>query len=297
MPHQALPRPTLYLSHGSPMIALEPRDAGRFMKGLGPRMDALFGKPRAIVVMSPHTSTRTPCVLGAEAHTAIHDFGGFPQALYDLRYDAPGEPSVAREVTALLQQAGFGASWIDRGGLDHGIWTALMHLYPMADVPVVPVSLTPQSSPQDIFAMGRALRGLRRKGVLIIGSGSLTHNLPRLFQHPTPVDGDEAADCAAFRGWVQRHTERGLWPELLDYRRLAPHALDMHPTDEHWLPFYFAAGAACEDEGAWPPASRRLHDSVTHGHLAMDAYGFGDGVGALLEGDQAQTQADTQAAA
>lgn len=291
MPKQALPCPTLYLSHGSPMIALAPREAGRFMQGLGPRLDALFGKPRAIVVMSPHTSTRAPSVLGAEAHEAIHDFGGFPQALYDLRYDAPGEPSVAREVTALLQQAGFGASWIDRGGLDHGIWTALMHLYPLADVPVVPVSLTPQSSPPDVFAMGRALRGLRREGVLIIGSGSLTHNLPRLFQRPTPVDADETADCAAFRSWVQGHAEGGLWPDLIDYRRLAPHARDMHPTDEHWLPFYFAAGAACEDEGAWPSASWRLHGSVTHGHLAMDAHGFGDGAGALVEGTQAETQA------
>lgn len=276
------PLPALFLSHGSPMIAVEPREAGLFMQSLGPRIDALHGRPRAIVAMSPHTTTRTPFVLGAPAHQAIHDFGGFPEALYALRYDAPGDVALSKEVANLLKQAGIGATWTEQGGLDHGIWTALMHLYPHADVPVVPVSLTPNASPQQVFEMGRALAALRHKGVLVIGSGSLTHNLQRLFQRPNPAGAAEEPDCAQFRAWVQRTAEGGLWPELLDYRRLAPHAEAMHPTDEHWLPFYFAAGAASEGEQPWPVA-RRLHGSVTHGHLAMDAYGFGVGAGQLAE--------------
>lgn len=276
------PLPALFLSHGSPMIAVEPREAGLFMQSLGPRIDALHGRPRAIVAMSPHTTTRTPFVLGAPAHQAIHDFGGFPEALYALRYDAPGDVALSKEVANLLKQAGIGATWTEQGGLDHGIWTALMHLYPQADVPVVPVSLTPNASPRQVFETGRALAALRHEGVLVIGSGSLTHNLQRLFQRPNPAGAAEEPDCAEFRGWVQRTAEGGLWPELLDYRRLAPHAVAMHPTDEHWLPFYFAAGAASEGEQPWPVA-RRLHGSVTHGHLAMDAYGFGAGAAQLVE--------------
>lgn len=275
--------PTLFLSHGSPMIAVEPGEAGMFMQGLGPRIDAAFGRPRAIVALSPHTATRTPFVLGADTHQAIHDFGGFPEALYQLRYDAPGDPALAKEVAALLKQAGIGATWTEQGGLDHGIWTALMHVYPQGDVPVVPVSLTPQATPEQVFALGHALSSLRAAGVLVIGSGSLTHNLHRLFKRPNAVNAAEEPDCAEFREWVRRHTEGGHWPELLDYRRRAPHAEAMHPTDEHWLPFYFAAGAACDGDQPWPSVALRLHGSVTYGHLAMDAYGFGTGVDRLVE--------------
>jgi 4,5-DOPA dioxygenase extradiol len=275
--------PTLFLSHGSPMIAVEPREAGLFMQRLGLRIDAVFGRPRAIVAMSPHTTTRTPYVLGADAHEAIHDFGGFPEALHQIRYDAPGQAALSKDIAALLQQAGMGATWSEQGGLDHGIWTALMHLYPQADVPVVPVSFKLQSSPKQMFDMGQALSDLRSAGVLIIGSGSLTHNLQRFFTRPTPVDAAEPPDCAEFRNWVQVNTEGGLWPELLDYRRLAPHVEAMHPTDEHWLPFYFAAGAACVGDQPWPAEAVRLHGSVTHGHLAMDAYGFGAGARQLMD--------------
>lgn len=279
--HQG-PYPTLYLSHGSPMIAIEPGEAGRFMQKLGPTIDALWGRPRAIVIMSPHTATRTPFVLGAERHETIHDFGGFPPALYEVRYDAPGAPQVAQEVTALLRAAGVPAQLTDQGGLDHGIWTTLMYLYPQADVPVVPVSLTPASSPADMLALGQALRMLAHQQVLVIGSGSLTHNLQRFFRKPTPVDAPEEADCAAFRTWVLQHAQASDWPALLDYRAQAPYAKEMHPTDDHWLPFYFAAGASADEGSSQATQAVRLHASVTHGHLAMDAYGFGPEAVALL---------------
>ncbi|MBI2733271.1 MAG: dioxygenase [Aquabacterium sp.] len=276
------PLPTLFLSHGSPMIAIEPGEAGLFMQRLGPAIDRIWGRPRAIVIMSPHTATRTPFVLGAAQHDTIHDFGGFPDALYEVYYDAPGEPELAHQVTHLLADAGLLAQFTPQGGLDHGIWTTLMHLYPQVDVPVVPLSLTPQSHPAELLAMGRLLHSLTTQGVLVIGSGSLTHNLHRFFRHPTPVDAPEEGDCAAFRSWVQSRTDAADWPALLDYRAQAPFAAEMHPTDEHWLPFYFAAGASTQGD-AMPALGQRLHASVTHGHLAMDAYGFGPGAALLAD--------------
>jgi len=276
------PLPTLFLSHGSPMIAIEPGAAGLFMQRLGPIIDQVWGRPRAIVIMSPHTATRTPFVLGAAHHDTIHDFGGFPEALDEILYDAPGEPELAHQVTHLLADAGLLAQFTPQGGLDHGIWTTLMHLYPQVNVPVVPVSLTPQSKPAELLAMGRLLQGLTAQGVLVIGSGSLTHNLHRFFKHPTPVDAPEESDCAAFRAWVNECADTADWPALLDYRVQAPFAREMHPTDEHWLPFYFAAGAATVGD-AMPALSKRLHASVTHGHLAMDAYGFGQGASLLAD--------------
>jgi 4,5-DOPA dioxygenase extradiol len=269
------------------MIAIEPGAAGLFMQRLGPVIDRLWGRPRAIVIMSPHTATRTPFVLGSAHHNTIHDFGGFPAALYEIKYDAPGEPELAKEVAALLIAHQVPAQLTTQGGLDHGIWTTLMHLYPQADVPVVPVSLTPHAKPVDMLALGTALRSLSQQGVLVIGSGSLTHNLQRFFGHPNSVDAPEEADCAAFRTWVLERSHSADWPALLDYRTQAPFAQEMHPTDEHWLPFYFAAGAAASaaaGEGLTTPAQAvRLHGSVTHGHLSMDAYGFGPGAQPLMD--------------
>lgn len=280
------PLPTLFLSHGSPMIAIEPGEAGLFMQRLGPVIDRLWGRPQAVVIMSPHTATRQPFVLGGAQHHTIHDFGGFPAALYEVQYNAPGHTALARQVLDLLQAHQVPAQWADQGGLDHGIWTTLMHLYPAADVPVVPVSLTPQAKPADIMAIGRALRSLTGQGVLVIGSGSITHNLQRFFGNPTPVDAPEEADCAAFRAWVAHAAHSDNWPALLDYRAQAPYAREMHPTDDHWLPLYFAAGAAgvaAPDGPASASRSVRLHNSVTHGHLGMDAYGFGPQAEALLQ--------------
>ena len=273
--------PSLYLSHGSPMLALEPGPAGLFMQRLGRSITRTWGTPRAIVALSPHTSTHVPVVLGAARHDTVHDFGGFPPELDEVLYDAEGEPALARQVAELLSEADTRTQWTPHGGLDHGIWTVLVHLFPEVNVPVVPVSLVPSASPAEAFEWGRALRSLRHEGVLVIGSGSLTHNLRRLFTQPTPVDAPEAADCAAFRAWVNGCCTGGDWSALLSYRQNAPHAVDMHPTDEHWLPFYFAAGAACDADASTPDLALRLHAGVTHGHLAMDAYGFGQAAAKL----------------
>jgi 4,5-DOPA dioxygenase extradiol len=264
--------PALFVSHGSPMIALEPGTTGPFLGALGARIDAGFGRPRAIVALSAHTLARTPVVLAAPRHQAVHDFGNFDARLFDLRYDAPGAPALAERVAGLA-----GASVSPRGGLDHGLWTALRYLYPAADVPVLPLAWSPVATPADLFALGEALAPLAGEGVLVLGSGSITHNLRRVFAHGLDDLGQpEIAESKAFRDWIAERATARDWDALLDYRRQAPHAVDMHPSDEHLLPWYIAAGA-----GGRTHAPARLHQGVTHGVLGMDAYAFGPGAQAL----------------
>ncbi|RZL11618.1 MAG: dioxygenase [Rubrivivax sp.] len=276
--------PALYLSHGSPMIAMEASSTQAFLRKLGPAIDRLWGRPRAIVIMSAHTM-QSPAVLGVDTHQTIHDFGGFPPELYALRYDAPGSINVAREVSRLLTTAGLPTPVIDEPGLDHGIWTALMHLWPQADVPVVPLALPAQATPDQLWAMGQALQGLPGD-VIVIGSGSLTHNLRRVFQSGRLAAGQkdlpEDADCAAFRAWVEARAGAGDWAALRAYRQQAPHAAAIHPTDEHWRPFYLAAGAGTLPASS-PAPGLRLHADVEFGCLAMDAYGFGPGAPLLAQ--------------
>jgi 4,5-DOPA dioxygenase extradiol len=270
--------PALFVSHGSPMIALEPGAAGAFLSRLGPAIDATFGRPRAIVALSAHTLTREPVLLAAPSHEAVHDFGGFDPRLYDMRYDAAGAPALADHVADLLRAAGITAHRVDRGGLDHGIWTPLRYVYPGADVPVLPLGWSPHDSPERLFGIGEALAPLAAEGVLVLGTGSITHNLRRVAQAGFHVQSvrPEIPESAAFRGWfVDRAVARD-WKALFDYRARAPHAADMHPTDEHLLPWFIAAGAGGRD--ATPV---RLHDSITHGVLGMDAYAFGTGAADL----------------
>jgi 4,5-DOPA dioxygenase extradiol len=267
----------LYLSHGSPMTALEPREAGAFWQALGPAVVTASGRPRAILAISAHSLAREPVLMAAAQHATVHDFSGFPEPLYRLRYDAPGAPDLAPRVAELIAAAGLPVHVSPDGGLDHGIWAPLRFLWPAADFPVLPMAFPPDWSPAQLFALGQALAPLADEGVLVYGSGSLTHNLRLVFVGARPpVDAPEIAESAAFRAWFAERAAAADWPALLDYRRQAPHGVLMHPTDEHLLPFYVAAGAG----GAAQPA-RRVHASLTYGCLAMDAYAFGPAAAAL----------------
>jgi 4,5-DOPA dioxygenase extradiol len=277
----------IFLSHGSPMTAIEPGAAGAFWRDLGRAVDARVAAggspPTAIVALSAHTLAPQAVTLAAARHEAVHDFGGFPPALYALRYDAPGAPELAPYVEQLLQWAGIEVHHSNAGGLDHGIWTPLRSIRPRADVPVLPVAFAPHNTPAQLFELGAALRPLVDEGVWIVGTGSITHNL-RLGLPRAGVATAELAASAAFRAWfADRGAERD-WPALWDYRRQAPEAAFMHPTDEHLLPWFIAAGAGGTDD-----AARRLHASVEGGHLGMDAYAFGPDARAL--------EADIQAVA
>lgn len=261
------------------MIALEPGEAGAFMQRLGPAIDAAFGRPKAIVSVSAHTAARTPVVLAAARHSAVYDFGGFDPKLYTLRYDAPGDPALAARVLGLLQARGIAARSVPEGGLDHGAWTALRYIYPAADIAIVPLAFVPSDSPARQFALGEALAPLAEEGVLVLGSGSITHNLRRVFSggslHPDKTQ-PEIPESAAFRRWIADRAAARDWDALFAYRSQAPHAVDMHPTDEHLLPWYVAAGA-----GGRSAAPIRVHDSATMGSLGMDAYAFGPSAEAL----------------
>lgn len=260
----------LFISHGSPMTALEPREAGNFMQALGRQIDERFGRPRALLMVSAHTSARMPVLLAGARHQAIYDFGGFDPKLQTLRYDVPGAPQLAGQVQGLLEQAGIEVARVDQGGLDHGIWVPLRYMYPEADVPVLPLAFVPTQSPAEQFALGQALGQLAADGVQIIGSGSITHNLRKVFMGNPAIDAEEIEASAAFRKWMVERSAARDWEALFDYRRQAPHALDMHPTDEHLLPWYVAAGAAGREA-----APRRIHASLTFGCLGMDAFAFG----------------------
>ena len=262
----------LFLSHGSPMTALEPREAGAFWQRLGPAIATAAGRPRAILAISAHSLAREPMLMAAAQHRTVHDFSGFPEPLYGLRYDAPGAPALAPRVAALVTAAGLPIHTTADGGLDHGIWAPLRFVWPEANIPVLPLAFPPDWSPAQLFALGQALAPLADEGVLVYGSGSLTHNLRLVFGGGRPaIDAPEIPETAAFRDWFDRRSAATDWPALLDYRRQAPHGVLMHPTDEHLLPFYVAAGAG----GGALPAARRLHASLTYGCLAMDAYAFG----------------------
>lgn len=268
----------VFLSHGSPMTALEPGPAGAFWRDLGRTMDARVAAggalPTAIVALSAHTLARRAVTLAAPRHEAIHDFGGFPRALHELRYEAAGVPCLAPHVEQLLQWAGIEVEHADAGGLDHGIWVPLRNIRPEGDIPVLPVAFPPDRTPAQLFELGAALGSLVDEGVWIIGTGSITHNLRLGLPRPDPVP--EIPASAAFRAWFAERSAARDWASLWHYRALAPEASYMHPTDEHLLPWFIAAGAGGPDD-----APIRVHASVAGGHLGMDAYAFGADAPAL----------------
>jgi 4,5-DOPA dioxygenase extradiol len=270
--------PSIFVSHGSPMIALEPGAAGAFMQRLGPAISATFGKPRAIVAVSAHTAARAPVLLAGPRHEAVYDFGNFDPKLFTLRYDVAGAPELATRVAGLLGDAGIASHTLPESGLDHGNWTALRYLFPEADIPVLPLAFVPTQSPAQQFALGEALASLGAEGILVMGSGSITHNLRRALAgglRNTAVQ-PEIPESRAFRDWMHTRSAARDWDTLFDYRARAPHAVDMHPTDEHLLPWFVAAGA-----GGREATPLRLHDSVTLGSLGMDAYAFGGSAAVL----------------
>ncbi|MBN6150725.1 dioxygenase [Xanthomonas sp. AmX2] len=255
--------PSLYISHGSPMTALQPGLVGARLAELARSLP----RPRAIVLASAHWLGRRPLVGASAQPETIHDFGGFPRALHEMQYPAPGAPALAREVAERLERAGL-QPHVDAGrGLDHGVWVPLSLLYPQADIPVVPLSIQPQLGPAHQLALGRALAPLREDGVLLIGSGSITHNLHDLGRYAA---GKDAPYVRPFVDWVAQALARDDLPALLDYRRQAPFAERAHPTDEHWLPIYFAMGAA----GDGGLGAQRIDAGVDAGLLAMDIYRF-----------------------
>jgi 4,5-DOPA dioxygenase extradiol len=253
--------PSLFISHGSPMLPLTESPARKFLEGLGASLE----RPKAILVASAHWETPRPTVNAVARNDTIHDFSGFPPALYRLSYPAPGDPALAERVSDLLCAAGL-ASEIDHArGLDHGAWVPLLLAWPNADIPVLQVSVQSHLGPAHHFQLGQALAPLSAEGVLVIGSGSWTHDLRRF--RGQAIDAPEAPDVVAFSDWMDTALAEGRRCDLLTYRTKAPYAVQEHPTEEHLLPLFVAMGAG----GAKP---RRIHQSASYGVLRMDAYAF-----------------------
>jgi 4,5-DOPA dioxygenase extradiol len=259
--------PTLFISHGSPMMAISDSAARRFLADLGPRLP----RPRAIVVLSAHHDDTGVAVTAVERPETIHDFGGFPRELYALTYPAPGDPRLAADVARRLAAASLPAEVDTRRGLDHGAWIPLSLMYPLADVPVLQVSIDSAQTPEHHFALGRALRPLRDEGVLVLGSGGATHNLRLYF---FAGDRDERSPppewVEAFNEWLAGAVEQRRFDDLLRWATRAPYARQNHPTPEHFLPLFAALGAAHDEE-----QGRRIHASYDRGLLSLDAYAFG----------------------
>jgi 4,5-DOPA dioxygenase extradiol len=255
--------PVLFVSHGAPTFALEP---GR----LGPRLGAAgaaLPRPKAVLVVSPHWMTHGVRVATTAAPATVHDFGGFDRALYRIQYPAPGHPELAARTIEVLRAAGWPAEADERQGLDHGTWVPIRFLYPDADVPVFQVSLPATLTPQQAYALGQALAPLRDEGVLIVGSGSLTHNL---YEFRMDGGGDEAEYAREFAAWVRQAVEARDDARLVDTLAIAPHAQRAHPTTEHFLPLLVAAGAAAGEAEV-----ETLEGGITYGVLSMDSYLFG----------------------
>ena len=254
--------PVFFISHGAPTFALEP---GR----LGPQLTALgeqLANVSAVVVISPHWQTAEVSVMATPKPATIHDFGGFPPALYELQYPAPGTAPFAAMTVQLLAKAGFKVEVDDQRGLDHGAWVPLRHLLPAANVPVFQVSMPRSLDAAGALCLGQTLAPLRQQSVLIIGSGSMTHNLYEI----RPPGSPEETYAGEFAAWIREAVVSNAADRLVNYRSLAPHAMRAHPTEEHFLPLLVALGATTEAETA-----KIIDSEITYGVLSMESYVWG----------------------
>lgn len=253
------PRPrALFISHGAPTLALDKIPAHQFLIDLGQRLP----RPRAVVVVSPHWSAPIFAIKQDERYRAWHDFGGFPDELYQIQYSPAGNAALASRIAEHFQQAQIPTRLVSDARLDHGVWVPLMLMYPDADVPVINVASLGRD-PQRHYELGRALNDVLDDDVLIIGSGSAVHNLHDLAAPGTPP----ASWATRFDDWLNERIEAGDHEALLDYRARAPDVARAHPTEDHLMPLYVALGAT-------GGSGQALHRSFSYGNLSMGCYGF-----------------------
>lgn len=257
--------PALFLSHGSPMIAIETEAWGRALASFA----ATIPRPRAVVVVSGHWEAPPPIrVTSSRTPETIHDFSGFPDALYRIRYDAPGDPATAERIGGLLSKAGIAAQPDPRRGLDHGAWVPLRFLYPQADIAVVEVSQPVPRRPEDALNVGAALSPLRDEGVLLVGTGGIVHNLRLLDFGDAP---ERVADWArAFDSWIAERLDAMDVAGIADYRRSAPHAELAVPTPDHFDPIFIVLGSAGAGERAIP-----IYSGFRYGTISMRSFAVG----------------------
>ena len=253
-------QPTLYLSHGAPDILLRRTEASDFLGGL----ETLLPQPSGIVVVSAHWIDDPVGITSDERLKTIHDFGGFPRALYEMDYPARGDADLSRRIASLLSAAAIENRLVAGRGLDHGAWVPLRLIYPRARNPVVQVSL-PVATLQELAQFGQALAPLRQEGVLIIGSGSSVHNL-------RAMNREHRSDPWAleFEEWLRQAVEQNHFERLIDSDSFPPIFQQAHPTLEHYAPLVVSWSAA--ETGR---AGTRIHQSFDYGNIGMSMFAFG----------------------
>jgi 4,5-DOPA dioxygenase extradiol len=258
--------PAIFVSHGAPTFPLTDAPARTFLEALA---NQLPERPRAILAISAHWEAPTPHLTTGDVNETIHDFYGFPEELYAIQYPAAGSPWLVERLATLIEGAGGTVVRDPARGLDHGAWVPLSLVYPAADIPVVQLSVQTALGPDYHYRLGRLLAPLRSEGVLIMGSGSFTHDLSsfRDYYHALHAPAPEWVD--QFADWMSAAIEDGRVDDLLAYRERAPQASRNHPTEEHLLPLFVALGAGLGGR------VEHLHKSTTHGILRMDAFAFG----------------------
>jgi 4,5-DOPA dioxygenase extradiol len=252
----------VFISHGSPMVAIEEDGYTRALRFFGENLIL----PRGIVVVSAHWEAPTPIrVTATEKPSLVYDFGGFPEALYHLQYPCPGSRELAEEIVGLLERGGLAAAADANRGLDHGVWVPLRRTFPAAEVPVVEVSLPQPRTVPGLLRMGRALAPLRERGVMLLGSGGVVHNLRRVrFDYKTaPVD----TWALEFDAWVAERVRDRDTEGLAAYRSRAPNSELAVPTTEHFDPIFFTMGAALPGDRLVP-----IFEGFHHGNLSMRSF-------------------------
>jgi 4,5-DOPA dioxygenase extradiol len=254
--------PVMFVSHGAPTLPFDDIPARAFLIELARKAP----RPSAILVASAHWETDRPSLTASASPQTIHDFFGFPKSLYDLSYDAPGAPELAERAGMLLRQTGYDPVLDADRGRDHGVWVPMMLAYPLADVPVVQISLLRRQSTHAHVALGEALAPLRDEGVLIVGSGGAIHNLRQLEW----TGGATPRWATDFQDWLDQQLAAGNVDALIAYRTMIDAAMMAHPSEDHFLPLLVALGAAKDK-----PCAAKLHGSFQYGSLSLAAYGWG----------------------
>lgn len=241
--------PVIFLGHGSPMNAIEDNEYRRSWQTLGSEFGVKWPKPQLILCVSAHWLTSGWWLTAMAGPKTIHDFGGFPKALFDQQYPAPGFPQAAQEISQSVRQPGSARPLsldLQEWGLDHGAWSVLKPMFPQADIPVIQLSMDYSRPPAEHYALGQQLKGLRERGVLIVGSGNIVHNL-RTMQRSTA--SNQAYDWALeFDKTIADYLQNGNLAALQDFQALGAVAQQAHPTHEHFLPLLYAAGAVDANE-------------------------------------------------
>ncbi|MDP3354278.1 MAG: 4,5-DOPA dioxygenase extradiol [Polaromonas sp.] len=240
--------PVLFVGHGSPMNAIGDNEYRRSWEALGTGFGSKYPPPQLILCISAHWLTEGWWLTGMNAPKTIHDFGGFPQELFDQQYPAPGAPAAARDISRFVRQRGSAPLGLDLDtwGLDHGTWAVLKPMFPAADIPVVQLSMDYSRPPSEHYALARQLKGLRERGVLIVGSGNIVHNLR---QAQRGAAGNQAYDWAQeFDQTTGGYLQQGNLDALQNFQKLGQLAQMAHPTYEHYLPLLYAAAAVDASE-------------------------------------------------